>query len=553
MTAQKRNRFNSWSISSALIALVLALPILTVFSFIFYPAGDVWRHLVETVLADYVINSITLMIGVGFGTLVIGVGCAWFTTHYTFPGRKFLIWALLLPLAMPAYITAYIYTGLLDFAGPIQTALRITFDWNYDDYWFPEVRSLPGAIVILTLVLYPYVYLLSRSAFLEQSVSISNVSRLLGCTRWQSFYRVVLPIARPAIIAGLSLALMETLADYGTVQYFGVATFTTGIFRTWFGLGDSSAAAQLAGLLLGFVFILVVMERWSRRQAQYHHVDSRSQPLTLHQLSGGRGWLTTLLCSLPLLLGFLLPSGQLLYWTLATAEQTINAEFLQLVINSFAIAAFAALLAVVLSLILAYGKRRTPTTLVNSSVRVASMGYAIPGTVIAIGVMLPLAALDRSIDSWLREHWQLSSGLLLSGSLFALVFAYLVRFLSVSYQTVEAGLGKVRQSMDDAAASLGFRPRQILSKIHIPIIRGSLLTAALIVFVDVLKELPATLILRPFNFNTLAVRAYEMASDERLADSGPAAFAIVLVGLIPVILLSRSITGSRRSKISTVT
>ncbi len=521
------------------------MPILVVLSFVFQPAGDVWRHLLATVLTDYITNSLLLMVGVGVGTLLLGVGSAWLTTQYQFPGRDTLIWALLLPLSMPAYITAYTYTGMLDYASPLQYQLRAWFAWSYGDYWFPDIRSLPGAMAVLSFVLYPYVYLLSRAAFLEQSVSVTDASRLLGCTAWQSFRRVGLPMARPAIIAGLSLALMETLADYGTVQYFGVDTFTTGIFRTWFGLGDSAAAAQLSSVLLSFIFLLIVLERWSRKRARYHHVGIRSQPLNVQRLGGWRATAAICACALPLVLGFVLPTGQLLWWAYRTADQMIDAEFYLLIRNSITLAAGAAILAVMIALLIAYGKRLSPNKVVISAARVSGMGYAIPGTVIAVGVMLSLGWLDNSIDSWLRNQFDVSTGLFFSGTLFALVFAYMVRFLAVSLQTVESGLAKIKESMDDAARSLGYRPKEVLRRVHIPIMRGSLLTAGLIVFVDILKELPATLILRPFNFNTLAVRAFELASDERLADSAIPSIAIVLVGLLPVILLSRAIAHSR--------
>lgn len=540
--------FDSWSIGTVGIALVLALPVLTVASFVFYPAGDVWRHLASTVLDDYIVNSLSLMIGVAVGTLVIGVSTAWLVTLCRFPGRRIFEWVLLLPLAMPAYIIAYTYTGMFDFAGPVQTTLRQWFDWSSGDYWFPEIRSLGGAMLMLSLVLYPYVYLLARAAFLEQSVYAIDVSRTLGCGSWQSFFRVSLPAARPAIIAGLSLALMETLADYGTVQYFGVQTFTTGIFRTWFGLGDSAAAAQLSALMMLFVFALILLEQHSRRQARYYQLESRSRPLPSYPLKGTRAALAFISCALPLLLGFLLPSAQLFVWAIQTAGEMIDASFLRLVLNTFTLAAGTALLAVLVALFMAYGRRLKDSAPVALAVRLAGMGYAVPGTVIAVGVVLPLAWLDSAVDGFAREQFGVSPGLLLSGTLFALVFAYMVRFLAVALQTVEAGLGKVTRSMDDAARGLGYRALEVVGKVHVPIMRTSLLTAVLLVFVDVMKELPATLVLRPFNFNTLAVRAYELASDERLADSATAAVAIVLAGIVPVVVLSRAITRSRRTQ-----
>lgn len=534
-----------WRAGVILVALVLALPVLVVFGFVFQPAGEVWRHLADTVLRDYVTNSVLLLLGVGAGTLFGGVASAWLCSMCQFPGRRVFEWALLLPMAMPAYIIAYTYTGMLDFAGPVQTGLRELFGWSYGDYWFPQIRSLSGAIVMLSLVLYPYVYLLARAAFLEQSICVLEVGRTLGTSAWAGFFRIALPLARPAVIAGLSLALMEALADYGTVQYFGVATFTTGIFRTWFGLGDAAAAAQLAALMMSFVFLLIVLERWSRRQARYHHTTGRYRHLPRYRLEGWRAAAAFGLCLMPMLFGFLLPAGQLLAWAAQTAGSTLDAEFLRLVWHSLGLALAAALLALLFGLFMAYGKRLRGSLGVAAAVRVAGMGYAVPGTVIAVGVLIPFAWVDNRIDAWMRASFDISTGLLLSGTLAALLFAYTVRFLAVSLQTVEAGLGKIKSSMDDAARSLGLSPNQVLARIHMPIMRGSLLTALLLVFVDVLKELPATLILRPFNFNTLAVRAFELASDERLAESSTAALAIVLVGIIPVILLSRSITRSR--------
>lgn len=536
---------NRWQTAAALLTALLALPVLVVFGYVFSPTAEVWAHLADTVLADYVSNSLLLMIGVAIGVLGLGVSTAWLTSVCHFPGRRVFEWALLLPMAVPAYIIAYTYTGMLDFAGPVQTQLRAWFDWSYGDYWFPEIRSLGGAVVMLSLVLYPYVYLLARAAFLEQSVCVLDVSRTLGAGPWRSFFMVALPLARPAIVTGLSLALMETLADYGTVQYFGVSTFTTGIFRIWFGLGDSAAAAQLAALLMLFVFSLMLLERWSRQQARYHHSSSRYKALPRYPLRGWRQAAAVTACLLPVALGFLLPGAQLLQWTVATAGHMLNAEFMALAFNSLKLAGLTSFLVLALALFLAYGKRLYPAPVIAFSVRVAGMGYAIPGAVIAVGVMLPFAWLDNTLDAWMRHHVGISTGLLLSGTLVALIFAYAVRFLAVSLNAVEGGLGRIRPSMDDAARSLGFTPGQVLGRVHLPLMRGTLLTALLLVFVDVLKELPATLILRPFNFNTLAVRAFELASDERLADAASAALAIVLVGIIPVILLSRSISRPR--------
>ncbi|MCK4704740.1 MAG: iron ABC transporter permease [Gammaproteobacteria bacterium] len=539
-------KFSYWRSSIIAITLLLAIPLVVVVANIFVPAGEVWRHLAATVLQDYIVNSLLLMFGVALGSLVLGVGTAWLVSVTEFPGRKYFEWALLLPMAIPAYIIAYTYTGMLDFAGPVQTSFRELTGWGYGDYWFPEIRSLGGAALMLSLVLYPYIYLLARAAFLSQSLCVLEVSRSLGNGPWRTFFYVGLPLARPAIVAGLSLVLMETLADYGTVQYFGVSTFTTGIFRTWYGLDNAPAAAQLAAILLLFVVVLVTLERISRRQSRYHDTGRGKQPLQRLKLIGWGRIAATLFCLFTLLFGFLLPAAQLVSWAIDTYETMIDSRFVTLFFNTLELATFSALLALVIALLLNYGRRLQPTYGVRFAVRAASMGYAIPGTVIAVGVVIPFGWFDNTLDSWMRAQFDISTGLLLSGTIAALLFAYMVRFLAVSLHAVESGLERITPSMDEAARAMGERPLGILGRIHLPMLKGSLITALLLVFVDVLKELPATLILRPFNFNTLAVRAYELASDERLADTACAALAIVLAGLIPVILLSHSLSKTRR-------
>lgn len=534
-----------WTSSLAVLCVLLLVPLFIIFGSVFFPGDGVWQHLYETVLSDYIINSLLLITGVGIMVLVLGVVPAWLVTMNRFPASTVLEWALLLPLAIPAYIIAYTYTGLLDVAGPLQGWLRDFFGWQYGDYWFPEIRSLGGAIIMISLVLYPYVYLLSRAAFIEQSVCVLEVSRTLGCGPYKAFFRVALPLARPAIIAGLSLVLMETLADYGTVQYFGISTFTTGIFRTWFGLGSSTAAAQLSAMLMTFILLLVIIELWSRQQARYHHTSNKYSKLPQISL---RGWKMTAalgFCLFPVLFGFIVPATQLLVWVMKTWTGVMNPDFLRLVANSVYLASMSSVAALVLALFIHYGKRQQPGILVSSAVRVLGMGYALPGTVIAVGVLIPFALLDNFIDSQAQRYFSISTGLLLSGSVFVLLFSYMVRFLAVSLNTVEAGLAKIKPSMDEAGRSMGYRPGQILLKVHMPMMKGSILTACLLVFVDVLKELPATLILRPFNFNTLAIRTYELANEERLADAASPALMIVLAGIIPVILLSRTISRSR--------
>jgi len=536
-----------WIAVTIAIALLVSTPVLFVLGNIFADNSEVWNHLAETVLPRYMANSFWLMLGVGTGVLVIGVGTAWLVTMCSFWGSKIFEWALLLPLATPAYLLAYSYTELLEYYGPVQMTLRDWFGWSsVGDYWFPNVRSLGGAIILLTLVLYPYVYLLGRVAFLEQSTCTLEASRSLGCGPWRSFATVALPLARPAIMAGLSLALMETLSDFGTVQFFGVDTFTTGIYRTWFGMGERVAAAQLAAFLLLFIFGLILLERWSRRQAKYYQSGSDYSRLQPYQLKGIRATLASLACFVPLSLGFLLPARLLLQMTWENPE-TIDDRFWGLATNSFILAVITAILAVIIAVVIAYGVRLQPHIAMELAARVTAMGYAIPGSVIAVGILIPVGRLDNAIDGWMRATFGISTGLLLSGTIAALIFAYLVRFLAVSFGTVESSLGKIKPNLDDAARSLGHGPTKTLLRVHAPMMGGGLLTAAMLVFVDVMKELPATLIIRPFNFDTLAIRVYNLASDERLAEAAAPALAIVLVGIIPVIFLSWQIARRSRS------
>lgn len=524
-----------WSAVAIAVAALVGAPVVVVAAHLLVPSGEVWAHLADTVLGLYIANSLWLMAGVGAGVIVGGVGAAWLVTMCRFPGSRMLEWALLLPMAMPAYVVAYTYTGLFDFAGPVQAGLRALFGWSSArDYWFPDIRSLGGAVVVMVVVLYPYVYMLARAAFLEQSVCVLEASRTLGRGPWRGFFQVAVPLARPAVVAGTALALMETLNDFGTVHYFAVDTFTTGIYRTWLGLRQPAAAAQLGALLMMFVLALVVVERASRGARRYHHTTGRYRRLPRYRPRGWGRVAAQAFCLLPVVLGFLLPAGVLAGWAMETgAEAVFAADFLTIVGNSFLLASVAAVLAVAVALVLAYGLRLHPTRPTRVAVRLASLGYAVPGSVIAVGTLLPLAQLGQAL------------GVMLIGTAAALVYAYLVRFLAVSFGSVESSLGKVTASMEAASRTLGQGAWGTLRRVHVPIIRGSLLSAGLLVFVDVMKELPATLIMRPFNFDTLAVRTFSLAGDERLAEAAAPALAIVLVGLAPVILLSRAIARSR--------
>ncbi|WP_240039192.1 MULTISPECIES: iron ABC transporter permease [Okeania] len=539
--------WNAWTVFVIAIALLISAPVVFILSSIFSDTGEIWSHLASTVLPRYLLNSFILMVGVGCGVVVIGVGVAWLVTMCRFPGSRIFEWAMLLPLATPAYILAYTYTELLEFYGPVQMWLREVFGWaSVSDYWFPEIRSIGGAIALLTLTLYPYVYLLTRVAFLEQSTCTLEASRSLGCNPWRSFYKIALPLARPAIMAGLALALMETLNDFGTVQYFGVETFTTGIYRTWFGMGERVAAAQLAAVLMLFILWLILLELWSRRQAKYYQTSSQYQKLQQFHLGGIRGIVSLFACLLPVLLGFLLPAGLLLEMTIAESGESFRGQFWNYASHSLILAGVTAVFAVAIALIMAYGVRLNRNLGMRLSTRIAAMGYAVPGSVIAVGILIPIGAVDNIIDSFMRSRFGISTGLLFSGTITALVFAYLVRFMAVAFGAVESSLLKIKPSLDDASRSLGYGATKTLVKVHAPMMWGGLLTGAMLTFVDVMKELPATMVIRPFNFDTLAVRVYNLASDERLTEAAGPALAIVLVGIIPVILLSLKIAKSRQ-------
>ena len=505
---------------------------------LFVPGGDAWAHLVSTVLPDYALNSLALVAMVATGTTIVGVACAWLVACCEFPGRRTLEWALALPLAMPAYVIAYAYTDAFQFAGPVQTALRAAFGWAAGDYWFPEIRSLPGAAAMFVAVLYPYVYLLARVAFLEQSPSLAEAGRTLGLPAWQAFFRVSLPLARPAIAAGAALACMETLADFGTVSYFGVQTFTTGIFRAWLSMGEPVAAAKLSMILLAFVAVLLAAERLARRRARFHDAPSmrRRVRVTLARRAGLAALAT---CLAPLALGFVIPAAILARLTLQGGAGQFGSRFASLATNSFLLSSVTATIAVVLAVVMAYGARVSRSPAAAAVNRVAAMGYAVPGAVIAIGVLIPAARIDNLFADSASALFGISTGLVLTGSIAALVYAYLIRFLAVALQSVESGLSRITPAMEDAARSLGLGPAATLARVHLPMMRSSLVTAALLVFVDVMKELPATFVMRPFNFDTLAVQAYNLAADERLAEASTASLAIVAVGLIPLIVASR--------------
>lgn len=528
------------------VSALLAAPIISVVVTGFAGGQGAWAHLSTTVLPDYISTTLWLALGVALGVVLFGVSSAWLVTTYRFPGSRMLQWALALPLAVPAYVVAYAYSDFFQFQGPVQSSLRAFTGWGPGDYRFPDIRSLGGAIVVFSVVLYPYVYLLARAAFLDQSRNLLNAGRLLGAGPWSVFFKVALPMARPAVAAGTALALMETLADFGAVSYFGVQTFTTGIFRAWQSMNDLVAASQLSVALLLVVFVILAIERWNRGGARQY--DSSAAGGRRVRVTGARGWALALWCWLPPLLGFVLPAAVLAWRVWSEPGRLFTERFFSLAINSATLAGITAVAAVALALLLVYAARLSDSAAVAWGNRLSGLGYAMPGAVIAVGILVPVARLDNLLADWIEAAFGIKMGLLFTGGVLALVFAYLARFLAVALQTVEAGLAKVRPSMEDAARGLGATPWQVLARVHAPMLAPSLLTAGLIVFVDVIKELPATFVMRPFNFDTLAVQAYHYASDERLPQAAAASLAIVAVGLLPVIILSRAMLRSRERR-----
>jgi iron(III) transport system permease protein len=533
-------------------AALVALPVLGVFGSFMSADGslDTLAHLSATVIPGAAVETGLLVLMVMAGVVLLGTTSAWLVAAHEFPGRSIFEWALLLPLAMPGYIVAYAYTDFLQFSGPFQSLLRDIFNWQRADYWFPEIRSLPGAAFVFTVVLYPYVYLLARTAFLARTASMIDAARSLGLTPWQTWLRVNLPLARPAVAAGALLALMETLADYGAAAYFGLQTFTTAIYRAWYALGDRIAASQLAAVLLVVVMVVMALEVRMRGRARFFSPPNSARPAPRERLSRGAGVAATVACCLPLALGFVIPVIILLNLLWPTLGDAQYGRYLGWLSNSLFIAGAAAVLTLVAVLGIAYARRLLPAGRGAQAVRVAAkamnLGYAVPGAVIAVGILLPLAAFDNALDAALKSVFGVGTGLLFTGSVAALLYAYLVRYFAVAYQPVEAGLARITPTMDASARSLGSGPAEVFRRVHLPLLTPSLAAAALLVFVDVMKELPATLVLRPFNFDTLAVIAYQMAADERLGEAALPSITLVMVGVVPVIMLSRAISRTTR-------
>lgn len=527
--------------ASLMLAGLCLVPIVAVVIAALIGDFDTWKHLAQTVLAGYIVNTCLLCLMVAIGAAAIGTGAAWLVTMTRFPGVRLFEVALALPLAFPAYVLAYAYTDFLDHPGPVQTLLRDLTGWGPRDYWFPEIRSLPGAAFMLILVLYPYVYLLARAAFLQQSATAYLAARALGRGAWASFFRVSLPMARPAIAGGVLLTVMETLADFGTVAHFGVQTFATGIYRSWFLIGDRAAAAQLAFCLLTVALLLAMLERIQRGGARHHNTGKRFEIIAPAKLNGWRAYAAIVLCTIPILFGFLGPVVVLGEMAIGSGQDLLSSRYLGFVRNSVFLALVSTIVTVAAAMILRFNARLFRGFGSRMAVEVARIGYAVPGGVIAVGLLVPFAAFDNALDVFMREWFGISTGLLITGTIVLLIFAYAVRFAAASLGALDGGFSAVPPNIDSVARTLGSKPGPMLRRVHLPILAPSVLTALLIVFVDVMKELPATLILRPFNFDTLAVQAFRLASDERLPGAAVPSLVIVAVGLLPVLLLCRNL------------
>jgi iron(III) transport system permease protein len=520
----------------------VALPVLVVLGSWHEPAADVWRHLWQTQLGELLANTLLLAAGVGAGTLFVGAVLAWLVVAYDFPGRRVFEWALVLPLAMPAYVIGFAFLAMFDFAGPVQTALRALLGPGVR---LPDLRAGWGVVLMMTLVFYPYVYVLARVAFREHGRAAVEVARSLGHSPQRAFVTVILPLARPALVAGVALAMMEALADFGTVSTFGYRTLTEAVYRVWTGMFDRTAATQIASLLLLLVLALLAIERALRGRRRFTHAP-RAAELPRRTLSGWRAAAAVAACGVVLALAFVLPVAELIAWALALpAEQRARRGFAGLVGSTFVLAAASAVLVGALALVLAYARRLRPSRVATAAAQFASMGYALPGAVIAVGVLAPLAWVDRALAAAAEAFVGHRPGLVLTGSAVAVLFAYAVRFLAVGYQTTESALGRIPPTLDEAARSLGVTMRGALRRVHLPLMRGGILSALTLIWVETIKELPATLLLRPFGLKTLAIEVWERTSESLWAEAALPALAIVGVGLVPLLLGSRLDAGRR--------
>jgi iron(III) transport system permease protein len=533
---------NRWRLIALFFATLVLIPVLVVASAFINPEAEVWRHLLEHVLTDLLVNTFWLVIGVAIGTVVLGVSLGWLMAMYEFPGRKIFNWALLLPMAIPAYVLAFVFIGLLDFTGPVQSWLREIFG---SSNWFPRIRSTGGVVLVMSLALYPYVYLLARNAFVTQGKRAMEAAQALGHSRRSGFFRVALPMARPWIVGGVMLALMETLADFGTVSVFNYDTFTTAIYKTWYGMFSLDAASQLASLLVVIVFALLILEQLSRSRMRYTQAG-RHQENGRRQLNGLAAWAACLYATLVVMVAFVIPLVQLLLWAMNVFEVDFDSRYLGFLQHSLILAGLAAIITAVAALLLSYAARRNRDMTTRISVRIATIGYALPGPVLAVGVFVAIAWLDRFLLQTLQPFMGIEAGMLLQGSVLIMLVAYMARFLAVGFSPVDSAMQRLPLSLDDVSRTLGVNSLVMLKRVHAPILRGGMVAALILVFVDVMKEMPITLMTRPFGWDTLAVRIFEMTSEGEWERAALPSVTLVLVGLLPIIFLSRHGSANER-------
>ncbi|EKO3377711.1 ABC transporter permease [Vibrio fluvialis] len=530
-----------WKTSSVALATLLVLPILAIFFTAIGQTDDVFAHLMSTVMPTYAFNTVVLTLSVMALALLFGIPSAWLMAMCRLPGEKVLQWALVLPLAIPGYIVGYIFTGWFDYAGPIQVWLREQTGWLAGEYYFPDIRSLAGASIVLALVLYPYVYLMCRAAFMEQNVSLLQSARLLKCSPWESFRRISLPLVRPSIAVALSLVAMETVGDFGTVSYFAVNTLTTAVYDTWMNYSNLTAAAKISAVMLVIVLLLLSAERYSRRRQKLYQSQFNSHEDFRYALRGWKKWLALLWCWGLVCVAFIFPLLQLLSYAYTYFEQSWTAEFREYALNSLQVSLSAAVIGVAVALVVNFYSRLKSNRVSVALMRLSSMGYAVPGTVLAIGVMVPVLTLDHAVNDVAKAMQWGRPGLIFSGTMFAIIFALIVRFSAVAIGSIESSLNKISPSLDMAARTMGCQANAMLWRVHLPLVRRGALIAGLLVFIESMKELNAALLLRPFNFETLATYVYNYASDEHLELAALPAVLLVLVGLIPLVVVNRSL------------
>ncbi len=525
-----------WRLIPFFVAALIFIPIAVILSSFFMPANEVWQHLVETTLSGLLINTFWLSVGVVAGTSLLGVSLAWFTAVYEFPGSRFFSWALLLPLAIPAYVTAFVVLGLFDYTGPVQTSLRSWF--GSELAWFPDLYGRGGVIVVMTLAFYPYVYLMARNAFLTQGKRLLEVAQSLGLSRQQGFFKVALPMARPWIAGGIMLTLMETLADFGTVAMFNYDTFTTAIYKAWFGMFSLPAASQLASLLIIIVFVLIIIEQQFRMRMRFAETKKSSRADRI-LLSDKKARVVTCFAASVLFFAFVLPIMQLSIWAASSLIQSSDQRYLEFLLHSVLLSIIATLITCFIAILLVYSVRLYSDILTRIAVRIATIGYALPGAVLAVGIFIPLTWLDAQLSEWLLMLFQIETDLLIQGTLGVMLIAYMIRFLAVGHYPIDSAMQRITRNMDEAAMGFGLTSWAVLRSIHLPVLKTGIFTAATLVFVDVMKEMPITLMTRPFGWDTLAVRIFALTSEGEWEHAALPAVTLVLAGLIPITLLMR--------------